>query len=226
MVWSSGQVNNKAGDDAQRTTPAREQILRSREQLVAQRETAVRIRERALGEHEEILSEREEIARLQEDASRARNEAEHATMERERLMVQMRAANEQLLLTTLRADEMTEEAEASRVIVVESARVATEGRERAEALATQLLASQAALYASEIQFRVLADTVPMLAWYAESDGTIAWYNQRWFEYTGATVDEQVEGKWDSVLDPEHFPRILAGWTAAIASGQPLSLIHI
>lgn len=32
----------------------------------------------------------------------------------------------------------------------------------------------------------LANLMPQLAWTAEADGTIYWYNQRWYDYTGAT----------------------------------------
>ena len=126
----------EAEDDAQRTPSAREQILLASELALAERETAVRERERITGEREQVLSEREVIARLQEEVLRARTETEFATKDRERLLVQMKAANEHLLLATLRADELTEVAEASRVIVRDSVAAATAaGRAKAEFLA-------------------------------------------------------------------------------------------
>ena len=48
--------------------------------------------------------------------------------------------------------------------------------------------SQAELRASEEQFRTLANTIPNLAWMANADGHISWYNRRWYEYTGATPE--------------------------------------
>ena len=70
------------------------------------------------------------------------------------------------------------------------------------------------------EFRTLADTMPLLAWYAEPDGHIPWYNRRWHEYTGTTLAEQEGWKWASVHDPDDLPRIEARWKAALASGEP------
>ncbi len=38
---------------------------------------------------------------------------------------------------------------------------------------------------SEEQFRTLANSIPQLAWMADSDGAIFWYNQRWYDYIGS-----------------------------------------
>jgi len=217
--WPLGAgMDNKAGDDALRTTAARDQILRTRETAVAERETAVRERERVIATLEELLTEREVIARLQEDAARARNEAEHMREERERLLVQMRMANEHLVLATLRADEMSDIAEISRVMSIESTRIATEGQQRAEALTAELRTKDEALRLSETQFVTLANTIPMLAWYAEPDGALAWFNQRWYDYTGKAAEEQLGWQWSSVLDPDDVDRVVRNWRASIASG--------
>ena len=61
----------------------------------------------------------------------------------------------------------------------------------------------------EEQFRVLADSIPQLAWMANPDGSISWYNRRWYEYTGTTF-EQMEGwGWQSVHNPELLPAVIA-----------------
>src|SRR5436305_2321240 len=41
---------------------------------------------------------------------------------------------------------------------------------------------------SESQFRSLANSIPQLAWMANPDGYVFWYNQRWYDYTGSTID--------------------------------------
>jgi PAS domain S-box-containing protein len=86
-------------------------------------------------------------------------------------------------------------------------------RARAEAEAARM-----ALAASEVQFRMLADAIPTLAWTAQADGYIDWYNARWYEYTG-TTPEQMEGwGWQSVHDPAALPDVIAQWQASIATG--------
>jgi PAS domain S-box-containing protein len=103
-----------------------------------------------------------------------------------------------------------------RVGVVSSFFDITQQREVAEER-TRLLALAKA---GEEQFRTLADTMPVLAWYAEPDGYIPWYNKRWHEYTGKPLDEQAGWKWESVHDPADLPRVVAKWKASLASGVP------
>src|ERR1700733_12142713 len=38
---------------------------------------------------------------------------------------------------------------------------------------------------SEEQFRTLANSIPQLAWMADSSGSIFWYNQRWYDFIGS-----------------------------------------
>ena len=45
------------------------------------------------------------------------------------------------------------------------------------------------LQQSETQFRTLANSIPQLAWMADPDGSILWYSDRWYEYTGLSKEE-------------------------------------
>lgn len=63
--------------------------------------------------------------------------------------------------------------------------------------------AQLALRESEIQFRTLAENIPQLAWMANSDGSIFWYNNRWFEYTGTTLEEMQGWGWTKVHHPDY-----------------------
>jgi PAS domain S-box-containing protein len=83
---------------------------------------------------------------------------------------------------------------------------------------------EAALRESEERLRLLADSIPQLAWMARPDGHIFWYNRRWYEYTGSTP-EQMEGwGWQSVHDPDVLPAVLEQWKASIASGEPFDMV--
>ncbi len=76
---------------------------------------------------------------------------------------------------------------------------------------------------SERQFRTLADSIPNLAWWANRDGYITWYNRRWYEYTG-TTPEQMEGwGWQSVHDSQTLPAVLERWKASIATGHTFDM---
>ncbi|MBV9484362.1 MAG: PAS domain S-box protein [Acidobacteria bacterium] len=76
---------------------------------------------------------------------------------------------------------------------------------------------------SEEQFRALADSIAQLVWMAEADGSVVWYNRRWYEYTG-TSPEQVAGwGWQSVSHPTWLPKIMERWKAALATGEPFEM---
>lgn len=47
-------------------------------------------------------------------------------------------------------------------------------------------------FAKDEGLKQLANTIPQLAWMADSEGFIHWYNDRWFEYTG-TCPEKIKG---------------------------------
>jgi len=79
--------------------------------------------------------------------------------------------------------------------------------------------AEAALRESETRFRVLANTLPLLAWTARPDGHIFWYNQRWYDYTGTSPAEMEGWGWQSVHDPHELPKVLARWQASIATGE-------
>ena len=83
-----------------------------------------------------------------------------------------------------------------------------------------------ALRESEERFQAMANGIPQLAWMAEADGSIFWYNQRWYEYTGTTFEQMQGWGWQSVHDPDILPQAMEQWKDAIATGHPLSLIHI
>ena len=113
------------------------------------------------------------------------------------------------------------------VDITERKRLEEELRVRVEQLAEadrrkeELLAS---LRESEEKLRLLADTIPQLAWMARPDGHIFWYNRRWYEYTG-TTPEQMEGwGWQSVHDPDVLPKVLERWKGSIASGEPFDMV--
>ena len=76
---------------------------------------------------------------------------------------------------------------------------------------------------SEEVLRALANSIPQLAWMAQADGAVVWFNERWYDYTG-TRAEQVEGwGWQSTLDPEVLPAMLLRWKDSISSGNPFDM---
>ncbi len=76
-----------------------------------------------------------------------------------------------------------------------------------------------ALRRSEEDLRALADSIPQLAWMANPDGHIFWYNRGWYEYTGTTLAEMEGWGWEKVHDPAFLPLVVERWTASLNSRQ-------
>ncbi|HVF29196.1 MAG TPA: PAS domain-containing sensor histidine kinase, partial [Pyrinomonadaceae bacterium] len=83
--------------------------------------------------------------------------------------------------------------------------------------------SEAMIRESERQLRTLINAVPLLAWIAEPDGHIFWYNQRWYDYTGTTPEEMEGWGWQSVHDPETLPLVLERWRASLNTGKSFEM---
>ncbi|HLL09570.1 MAG TPA: ATP-binding protein [Rubrivivax sp.] len=80
-----------------------------------------------------------------------------------------------------------------------------------------------ALRDSEARLLQLANTIPNLAWMANADGWITWYNDRWYEYTGTTPQEMEGWGWQKVHDPATLPDVMVLWQKSISTGQPFEM---
>jgi PAS domain S-box-containing protein len=85
---------------------------------------------------------------------------------------------------------------------------------------TQLREMEHALRESERQFQTLANSIPQLAWMADGDGYIFWYNQRWYDYTGTTLEEMQGWGWQKVHHPDEVDRVVERIKRAFATGEP------
>ena len=90
-------------------------------------------------------------------------------------------------------------------------------RKSAEAV---LVANHNALRESETRFRELADNISQFAWTADAKGWIYWYNKRWHDYTGTTLEDMQGWGWQKVHHPEHVDRVVHRIRQSFENGTP------
>ncbi|MEO6489369.1 MAG: PAS domain-containing protein [Ferruginibacter sp.] len=84
--------------------------------------------------------------------------------------------------------------------------------------------AEEALKESEQRFKAMADNIPNLGWMADAEGWIFWYNKKWYDYTGTSL-EQMEGwGWQSIHDPAELPLVLEKWHTSISTGNPFEMV--
>jgi PAS domain S-box-containing protein len=58
------------------------------------------------------------------------------------------------------------------------------------------------LQESEKRLQNIMDTIPQIAWTSKPDGSVNFYNRRWFQYTGLTFEESQNWGWKTVIHPD------------------------
>jgi len=71
--------------------------------------------------------------------------------------------------------------------------------------------------------RQLADALPQVVWVTQPDGRHLYYNRRWYEYTGMSLTQGLDEKWDRLFHPDDLERADKDWAEALRSGQPYNI---
>ncbi|WP_207460569.1 response regulator [Azospirillum sp. SYSU D00513] len=80
--------------------------------------------------------------------------------------------------------------------------------------------TETALRENEAKFRTLADSIPQLAWMTDPDGSVEWFNKRWYDFSDTGLEEMKGWGWRDVLHPDYAERVVEGYRAALLAGEP------
>ncbi|MBA4148394.1 MAG: PAS domain-containing sensor histidine kinase [Verrucomicrobia bacterium] len=83
----------------------------------------------------------------------------------------------------------------------------------------QRVAVEEALRQSESLFRELADAMPQIVWASRPDGTLDYYNRRWYELTGTREGDFGDQSWLPILHPDDRQRTLDSWYDSVRTGR-------
>jgi len=79
---------------------------------------------------------------------------------------------------------------------------------------TEQRLAEKALRESEARFRNMADQAPALIWLADTQNLGSWYNKRWLEYTGRTMEQELGLGWAEGMHPEDLDKSVRCCTEA------------
>lgn len=85
---------------------------------------------------------------------------------------------------------------------------------------TERKKAEAALQESETRFRTLAAFVPQFVWVCTPDGLNVYFNQRWVDYTGLTLEESYGRGWNTPFHVDDKRAAWDAWNHAVATGEP------
>lgn len=71
-------------------------------------------------------------------------------------------------------------------------------------------------------FRVLAEALPQIVWSCNADGTHDYFNARWQEFTGCSVDGGPD-VWKRLVHPQDRQRVFATWQQCLITGNPYDI---
>jgi PAS domain S-box-containing protein len=83
--------------------------------------------------------------------------------------------------------------------------------------------TERALAESENSIHFMADAMPQLVWVARPDGTIEYFNQQWYDFTGTSAADPSSLNRDGLLHAEDMERMRRMWQRSLKTGEPYEI---
>ena len=79
--------------------------------------------------------------------------------------------------------------------------------------------TEASLQQSEYELRLITEIIPQQIWTALPNGETDYFNQRWQEYTGFSLEQGRKRGWKNMIHPDDLPQVSQKWNQSIESGD-------
>jgi PAS domain S-box-containing protein len=83
--------------------------------------------------------------------------------------------------------------------------------------------AEEALRASEEQFRILADTAPVMIWTAGTNKSCTFFNQPWLDFTGRAMEEELGLGWTESVHREDYERCMGVYVTSFEMREPFEM---
>jgi len=72
---------------------------------------------------------------------------------------------------------------------------------------------------NEKDLRLILETMPHITFRASPDGMVTYYNNRYFEYTGLTLEQAIGIGWKPVIHPDMLDEVYSSWMQSMETGE-------
>ena len=76
---------------------------------------------------------------------------------------------------------------------------------------------------SEERFRMMADCAPVLIWISGANKRSTYFNKPWLEFTGHTLEQELDNGWIEGVHPDDLARCLEVFTKAFEAQEPFAM---
>jgi PAS domain S-box-containing protein len=84
-------------------------------------------------------------------------------------------------------------------------------------------AVERALAESEVRFRSMADSAPVLIWTSGTDALCDYFNAPWLAFTGRTLAQEIGNGWAEGVHPDDFQRCLDVYLTSFRAQRPFTM---
>lgn len=83
--------------------------------------------------------------------------------------------------------------------------------------------AELALRESEQRFRMMADSAPVLIWMSQTNSLFNYFNQRWLDFTGRNLEQEVGKGWLQGIHPEDVKHYLENYRVSFYTHQSFTI---
>ena len=76
---------------------------------------------------------------------------------------------------------------------------------------------------SELRFRLVANTAPVMIWMSGTDKLCNYFNEPWLHFTGRTLESELGNGWTDGVHPDDLPQCLQAYTDSFNRREPFRM---
>jgi len=89
--------------------------------------------------------------------------------------------------------------------------------------ASERIRAEKALVETVAHYRFMLDSLPQIVWTTDPNGSLAFLNDYWVQYSGRSIDATLKAGWRESIHPEDYPPSKERWLHSLKTGEPFEL---